>query len=218
MKQEISGFVFVDGIEYEYTALVYSGDDSNYYQDKITDLMRTDGEDLDDDKWEDVEFIALQNAHLLEWCEKEGWAEEDTGTGCSALTKTIAKKDKICITRQNDPVAPQTMGEPVVMGQYDNNEQLIGEARHFKGGINEWLSENYERGNSAYAPLIMRTAKKLGHPNVNPRWVEAFMRLEYPSLNGVSSERFDKEVKIAIECIDAVGPVKSERCAKSFGL
>lgn len=69
-----------------------------------------------------------------------------------------------------------------------------------------------------YADLILEIAMEQGRPDANPRWIEAYMRLEYPSLNGVSRESFEREVKIAINCIDALGPEKAEQCAQSFGL
>jgi len=218
MKKQFFGLFEYKGVEYDYTAVVYSGDDAYVYPDQITDLDRADGEPLDDDTWEEAEFIALKNAYLVEWCEREGWEEEDTGGGCFALTKNGRDGTITRITRANDPSVPQIMGEPVSIGRYDQNDQLLGEIQFFKGGINGWLSEQYEQGNSAYADSIREVAARFGRGNVNPRWVEAFMRLEYPSLNGVSSERFEKEIKIAIGCIDALGPKKAEQCAKSFGL
>jgi len=122
------------------------------------------------------------------------------------------------ITRADDPSVPQSMGEPVAIGRYDKDDHLLGEVRTFKGGINEWIADPSVSKRSPYADTIMKVAKRLGRPAVNPRWVEAFMRLEYPSLNSVSPESFDREVKIGISCIDFVGPEKAERCAQSIGL
>lgn len=218
MRKQFNGSFEHNGIDYDYRAVTYTGDDAYTYPDQITDLDRADGEAIDDDIQEDVEFVALQNAYLVEWCEKEGWQEEDTGGGCSALIKYDGRNNATRITRENDPSAPQTMDESVVIGRYDHNDQLIGEILVLKGGINEWLSGRYERGNSGYAHAIISVAEKLGRPNVNPRWVEAFMRLEYPSLNSVCTESFEREVAAAIGCIDALGPEEAERCAKSFGL
>lgn len=218
MKKQFNGSFEYKGIEYDYTANIYTNDDAYAYPDQVTDLDRSDGEPLDEDIWEDVKFAALQNAYLVEWCEKEGWVEEDTGGGCSALTRTGGDGVVTRITRMDDPSAPHTMGEPVAFGRYDRDDQPLEEIRRLKGGINEWLSAQYGHGNSAYAPLIMKVAEKMGRPNVNPRWIEAFMRLEYPSLNGVCSESFEREVAVAIGCIDVLGPEKAEQCAKSFGL
>lgn len=218
MKKQFSGSFEFRGIEYDYRAVIYSGEDAYTYPDQITDLDRSDRESIDEDIWEDVEFVALQNAYLVEWCEKEGWEEEDTGGGCPAFVKTDGNGIVTRITKADDPSMPLTMGDAVAIGRYDGDDQMIGEARLIKGGINEWLSEEFDRGNSSYVPVIMKVAAKLGRPNVNPRWVEAFMRLEYPSLNSVSPASIDREVAVAIGCIDALGPERSEQCAKSFGL
>lgn len=69
-----------------------------------------------------------------------------------------------------------------------------------------------------YADLIKEIAVKQGHPDANPRWIEGYMRLEYPSLNGVSRDSFEREVVIGIACIEEGGPEQAEECAKSFGL
>jgi len=87
MKKQFSGSFEYEGIEYDYTAVIYSGEDAYAYPDQITDLDRADREPLDEDIWEEVEDIALRNAYLVEWCEREGWQEEDTGGGCPALIK-----------------------------------------------------------------------------------------------------------------------------------
>ena len=55
-------------------------------------------------------------------------------------------------------------------------------------------------------------------PDADPRWVEAWMRLEHPTLDGLSPERFAAEVRIALACIAEAGPQESEALAASFGL
>lgn len=204
MKKCLSGLFEYGGIEYEYTAVIYSGEDSYTYPDQVVDLDRSDGKPIGKNIWEDVEFMALQNAYLVEWCEKEGWDVEDAGDGCSALTK-VSCRITTRITRVDDLSAPQRMGEMVSIGRYIPDDTRLESVQIFNGGITEWLSEEYARGASAYAPLIKKVAAELGRPSVNPRWVEAFMRLEYPSLNGVSTESFEREVAVAISCIDALG-------------
>ncbi len=219
MKKQFSGSFEYKGVEYDYTAVIYSGEDAYMYPDKIIDLDRADREPLTDDVWEEVEDISLRNAYLIEWCEQEGWDEKETGGGgCSVLIKTGDAGIITRITKVNDLSAPQMMGEPVAIGKYDSDDRLLGEIQMFKGGINEWIADPSISERSSYADTIRKVAEKLGRPNVNPRWIEAFMRLEYPSLNGVSEESFDREVKVGIACIDAVGPKKAEQCAKSVGL
>ena len=218
MKKQLSGTFEFRGIEYDYTAEIYTGDDAYIYPDRITDLDRADREAIDEGVWEDAEFVALQNAYLVEWCEKESWEEEDTGGGCSALVKSEAGGMVTRITRESDPSAPRTMGEPVCVGRYSADDKLIGNVQQFKGGINEWIADPAVSRWSPYSDLITEIARKLGRENINPRWVEAFMSLEYPSLNSISRKSFEREVKTAINCIDALGPEKAEQCAQSFGL
>jgi hypothetical protein len=138
MKKQFTGSVEYKGIEYDYTAVIYTGDDAYTYPDQITDLDRADREPLDESLWEEVEVFALENAHLVEWCEREGWQTEDTGGGCSAL---IRAPDGIIqrLTKADDPAMPQTMSEPVAFGLYNWNDELQGEIRIFKGGIDEWI-------------------------------------------------------------------------------
>ena len=52
----------------------------------------------------------------------------------------------------------------------------------------------------------------------DPRHVEAFMRLEHRTLDGLSLPAFESEVGIAVQCIDSVGRDVSEQTARSFGL
>ena len=141
MKKQFTGSFEYKGAEYDYTAVIYSGDDSYTYPDQITDLDRTDGESLEEGIWEDVEFAALQNAYLVEWREQDGWEEEDTGGGCSALIR--APQGFVWrITKANDPSVPQTMGEPIIVGLYNLKDELIGETQTFAGGIDEWIASD----------------------------------------------------------------------------
>ena len=55
-------------------------------------------------------------------------------------------------------------------------------------------------------------------PDADPRHVEAWMRLEHPTLDGLSPEGFAAEVRMAIACIAEAGPQESEALAASFGL
>jgi len=58
----------------------------------------------------------------------------------------------------------------------------------------------------------------MGRADVDPRHVEAWMRLTYNTLDWMSFETFRKEISIAVGCIDHVGRIKSERLAESFAL
>lgn len=64
-----------------------------------------------------------------------------------------------------------------------------------------------------YADLIKQFA-----PGHDPRHVEAYMRIEHPTLDGLSRMEFADEVEFAVICITADGLENAELCAKSFGL
>lgn len=217
MKKQISGSIEYKEVEYDYTAVIYTGDEAHTYPDQITDLDRADGEPLNDEVWEAIEMIALANAQLVEWCEKEGWREEHIGTGHYMLSRT-EKGITTRIVGAREPVLPQSMGEPVVVSKYNSADELLGKSQIFKGGINEWIADPSVSRWSPYADTIKKFAAQLGRGDVNPRWVEAFMLLEYSSLNSISPESFKREVSTAINCIDFLGPKKAEQCAQSFGL
>ena len=54
--------------------------------------------------------------------------------------------------------------------------------------------------------------------NVDPRHVETWMRLEHPTLDGLSRRAFDEAVEEALACARAAGAADSEALAASFGL
>lgn len=68
-----------------------------------------------------------------------------------------------------------------------------------------------------YRKAIRETLVRSGRTGIDPRHVEAFMRLEHGTLDGLSSERFREEVEIGAECA-AADPVAAEELAKSYGL
>ena len=55
-------------------------------------------------------------------------------------------------------------------------------------------------------------------PSYDPRHVEAFMRSEHPTLDGLSPTRFRSEVRMACACVDEGGAEFAEKVARSFGL
>lgn len=70
-----------------------------------------------------------------------------------------------------------------------------------------------------YQQLIRETMAKAGRIGAaDPRHVEAWMRCEHATLNGLSPRRFAKEVSIALDCIAAASTQESESLAQSFGL
>ncbi len=72
---------------------------------------------------------------------------------------------------------------------------------------------------SYYQTAIRETMATIGRIGAaDPRHVEAWMRCEHSTLDGLSRSQFTAEVKIALDCI-AAGPVAdSESLARSFGL
>lgn len=51
----------------------------------------------------------------------------------------------------------------------------------------------------------------------DPRHIEAFMRVGYPTLDAFSKAKFAHEVKVAVDCIKECGVEMAERIAKSYG-
>lgn len=68
-------------------------------------------------------------------------------------------------------------------------------------------------GTSPYREMISELA-----PAYDPRHVEAYMRVEHPTLDGLAYWQFAEEVKLAAACIEAAGLKTAERVAISFGL
>jgi len=75
-----------------------------------------------------------------------------------------------------------------------------------------------ERRIAMYQQTIREMAAALGYVGINPRHVEAWMRIEHSTLDWMDRNRFRDEVEIAIACIRHAGPDKSESLAQSYGL
>lgn len=54
--------------------------------------------------------------------------------------------------------------------------------------------------------------------DVDPRHIEAWMRLEHPTLDGLSAAGFEHEIDLAVMAIATAAPAESEALAASFGL
>lgn len=65
---------------------------------------------------------------------------------------------------------------------------------------------------------IREEIARQGHIGVDPRHVEAYMRLEHGCLDGLSKRQFQDEVRICIACVLQGGSDQAEMNAKSFGL
>jgi hypothetical protein len=69
-----------------------------------------------------------------------------------------------------------------------------------------------------YQQLIRECAARLGRVGVDGRHIEAWMRSEHGTLDGLGPRRFRDEVEVAIALIDRAGTEQSEALARSFGL
>lgn len=72
---------------------------------------------------------------------------------------------------------------------------------------------------SLYQQRIRMRLAETGHVGkYEPRHIEAYMRLECGTLDGLSRERFNAEVEISRQCVDAGGVEDAEALAQSYGL
>jgi hypothetical protein len=55
-------------------------------------------------------------------------------------------------------------------------------------------------------------------PGYDPRHIEAYMRMGFSTLDGLSERQFRAQVGIAKFCVDEAGHEMAERVAQSFGL
>ena len=69
-----------------------------------------------------------------------------------------------------------------------------------------------------YQQTIRECVARRGRVGTDPRHVEAWMRVEHPTLDAVGARRFREEVEIALGLIDSAGTEQSEALARSFGL
>jgi hypothetical protein len=71
---------------------------------------------------------------------------------------------------------------------------------------------------SPYYERIKQDLARRGRTDLDPRHIEAYMRLEHSTLDGLNEIRFRKEITVSILCINLDGLKNAESCAKSFGL
>lgn len=72
---------------------------------------------------------------------------------------------------------------------------------------------------SLYAEMIREDLAKAGYiGKYDPRHIEAYMRLEHSTLDGLSARQFAAEVEIARQCLDHADEEESEALALSYGL
>ena len=69
-----------------------------------------------------------------------------------------------------------------------------------------------------YETMIREALAKLGRIGTNPTHVEAYMRLENGTLDGLSKAAFRREVEISAQCVAESTDADNDRLARSFGL
>jgi len=71
---------------------------------------------------------------------------------------------------------------------------------------------------SFYTRIITEQLGKLNRAEIDPRHVEAYMRCQYHTLDHLDRRTFNREVKVAVACIDQDGLTEAEALAQSYGL
>jgi hypothetical protein len=69
---------------------------------------------------------------------------------------------------------------------------------------------------SQYEKTIQDELARRGRPEVSARWVEAWIRLELGVLDWLGKARWRREVRIALECIDASTAEDNDKLAASY--
>ena len=69
-----------------------------------------------------------------------------------------------------------------------------------------------------YQELIARILNRSNRADIAPRHVEAYMRLQYGTLDHLDARTFAREVMIAVQCIDQGGTAEAEALAASYGI
>ena len=77
---------------------------------------------------------------------------------------------------------------------------------------------NKQEAGEMYQQTIREDLARIGRIGIDPRHIEAYMRLEHGTLDALSKERFRGEVALCAECVIADGILNAESLAKSYGL
>jgi len=71
---------------------------------------------------------------------------------------------------------------------------------------------------SFYQDLISRILKRQKRADIDPRHIEAYMRLRVSTLDNLDARDFSRMVKWATGCVDGDGKKLAEELAMSYGL
>ena len=66
--------------------------------------------------------------------------------------------------------------------------------------------------------LYQQRITEIVGPNYDPRHVEAFMRVQYGTLDHLPRDLFDEDARFCAVCIDEIGTAEAEKVARSYGL
>lgn len=67
-------------------------------------------------------------------------------------------------------------------------------------------------------PSIYADMFKTMQPAYDPRHIEGWIRVEYPTLDHLSREKLERAAIEAAQCIELAEPEESEAVAQSYGL
>jgi hypothetical protein len=76
---------------------------------------------------------------------------------------------------------------------------------------------NPRRRAMTYQTYQQRITEIVG-PNYDPRHVEAFMRVQYGTLDHLPKDLFETDARFCAICIDEIGTEEAEKVARSYGL
>lgn len=71
---------------------------------------------------------------------------------------------------------------------------------------------------SPYIDIISKFLNSKRLTDIDPRWVEAYLRLKYDTLDHLSKEEIQAEIPGIAKTILSVGKGAAENLAKSYGL
>ena len=80
------------------------------------------------------------------------------------------------------------------------------------------IRELQGRRHDMYAQAIREECSRQGYIGMDPRHIEAYMRIEHSTLDNLSRAQFRAEVGLCIQCVLAGGEVAAEEAAQSFAL
>lgn len=97
-------------------------------------------------------------------------------------------------------------------GRQINTGALTNWADTYEGALELVHAKQRAEGYSGYQATIFQVV-----PDLDPRHVEAYMRLQYGTLDHLDRATFDREARTCAEAV-RLAPSEAEELAKSYGL